>query len=39
MIASTEITNTEIFGFSAILDFKMLSRKFLFIKRKDNRGC
>ena len=37
MIASTQITNTEIFGFIAVLVFKLLSRKVLFIKRKDNK--
>ena len=36
MIASTEVTNTEMFGFIAILAFKLLSRKVLFINRKDN---
>ena len=39
MIASTEITNTEIFAFTAALVFKSLSRKVLFINRKDNRNC
>ena len=39
MIASTQITNTEIFTFIAVLVFKLLSRKVLFIKRKDNRNC
>ena len=33
MIASTQITNTEIFAFIAVLVFKLLSRKVLFIKR------
>ena len=39
MIASTQITNTEIFAFVAVLVFKLLSRKVLFINRKDNRNC
>ena len=37
MIASTQITNTEIFAFIAVLDFKLLSRKVLFIDRKDKK--
>ena len=39
MIASTQITNTESFGFIAFLVFKLLSSKVLFINRKDNRNC
>ena len=39
MIASTQITNTEIFTFITSLVFKLLSRKVLFINRKDNRNC
>ena len=39
MIVSTQITNTEIFAFAAALVFKLLSRKVLFINRKDNRTC
>ena len=35
MIASTQMTNTEIFAFIAILNFKLLCRKVLFINRKD----
>ena len=38
MIASTQITNTEIFTFIAVLVFKFLSRKVLFINIKDNRN-
>ena len=38
MIASTEITNTEIFTFIAVLVFKLLSRKVLFINRKGSRN-
>ena len=37
MIASTQITNNEIFAFIAVF-FKLLSRKFLFINKKDNRN-
>ena len=37
MIGSTHITNTEIFALIAFLVFKLLSRKVLFINRKDNR--
>ena len=39
MIASTQITNTEIFSFIVVLVFKSLSRKFLFVKRKNNLNC
>ena len=39
MIASTKITNTEIFAIIAVLVFNLLSRKVLFINRKDNRNC
>ena len=35
LIASTQITNTEIFAFIAVLVFKLLSRKILFINRKE----
>ena len=38
MIASTQITNTEVFAFTAILVFKLLSRKVLLMYRKDNRN-
>ena len=37
MITSTQTTNTEIFAFIAVLVFKLLSCKVLFINRKDNR--
>ena len=37
MIASTQITNTEIFTFIAILLFKLLSCKVLFINMKNDR--
>ena len=39
MVASTQITNTEIFPLLNALGFKLLSRKVLFINRKDNRNC
>ena len=39
VIASTQITNTEVFAFVAALVFKLLSRKTLFRNRKDNRDC
>ena len=34
MIASTQITNTEIFAFISVLVLKLLSRKVLFTNRK-----
>ena len=34
-----QTTNAEIFAFIAVLVFKLLSRKVLFINRKDNRNC
>ena len=39
MIVSTQITNTEIFAFIAVLVFNLFSRRILFIDRKDNRNC
>ena len=39
MVASTEITDTETFAFTAVLPFKSLSRKVLFINRKENKSC
>ena len=39
VIASTQITDTEIFVFIAVIDFKLLSCKVLFLKRRDNRNC
>ena len=39
MIASTQITNIEIFAFIAVLAFKLLSGKVLFINRKGNVNC
>ena len=38
MIVSAQITNTEIFAFIVVLVFKLMSRKVLFINRKDNRN-
>ena len=32
MIASTQLTNTEIFAFISVLVFKLLSRKILYVK-------
>ena len=37
MIAATQITNTEVFAFIAVLIFKLLRCKVLFINEKDNR--
>ena len=37
MIASTQITNTEIFTIIAVPVFKLLSRKVLFTNRKDKK--
>ena len=39
MIASIQITNTEIFILIAVLVFALLSHKVLFINRKDDRNC
>ena len=39
MIASTQITTTEIFAFIAVVVFNLLTGKVLFINRKDNRNC
>ena len=39
VIASKQITNTDIFAFIVILILKLLSRKVLFINRKDNKNC
>ena len=39
VIAATQITDTEIFVFIAVIDFKLLSCKVLFLKRRDNRNC
>ena len=41
MIASAQVANTEIFTFIAVLAFKLLSRKVLFINKqsKGNKNC
>ena len=39
ILASTQITNTEIFALIAVLVFKLLRCKVLFINKKDNRNC
>ena len=39
MIASTQISCSEIFALIAVLVFKLLNNKVLFINRKDNRNC
>ena len=39
MIALTQITRAGIFAFMAVLVFKLLIRKVLFINIKDNRNC
>ena len=39
MIASTKNIDIEIFSFIAVLVFKLLGCKVLFINRKDNRNC
>ena len=39
MIVSTQITNTEIFAFIAVLVFTLLRRKVSFISKKGNRNC
>ena len=39
MITSTQITNTEIFVSIAVLVFKLLGHKVLFINKKDERNC
>ena len=39
MIASTQIANTEIFTLIAVLVFKLLSHKVLFVNGKGNRNC
>ena len=38
MIASTQITKTEIFAFTPVLVYKLMSRKVLFINKKGNRN-
>ena len=38
MIASTQMINTEIFAFMAVLVFKLMSRKVVFMSRRNNRN-
>ena len=38
MIASTQITNAEVFAFIDVQVYKLLVLKVLFINRKDNRN-
>ena len=39
MIASTQITNAEIFAFIPVLVFMLLSHRDFFIMRKENINC
>ena len=39
MIDATQITNTEVFTFTAVRVFKLLGRKVLFLNRKNNTNC
>ena len=39
MIGSAQIKNTGFLTFIVVIFFKLLSRKVLFINRKDNRNC
>ena len=39
IIALTQITNTEIFAFKAVVVFKLLNHEVLFTNRKDSRNC
>ena len=39
MIPLTQITDTEIFAFIAVLVFKLFSHKVLLINKRDNRNC
>ena len=39
MIASTQITKTEIFSFMIVIVFELLSRNVLFTNRKYNINC
>ena len=39
MIALTQIKNTEILAFIAVLVLTLLSNKVLFLDRKDKRNC
>ena len=37
MIGSTQVTNTEILAFAAVLIFKLLSRQVLFIQKRQKK--
>ena len=39
MFASTQMGNIVSYAFIAVLVFKLLSRKILFINKKDNENC
>ena len=39
MIATTQIPNTEIFAFIAVLVLVLLKPKILLLNRKDNENC
>ena len=39
IIALTQITNTEIFAFKAVVVFKLLNHEVLFTNRKENMNC
>ena len=39
MFALTQTTNTEDFAFTAVLIFKLLNHKFLFLNKTGNRNC
>ena len=39
MFTSTQIANMEIFAFTAVVVFNLLSHKVLFLNKKDNRNC
>ena len=39
VIASTQITSTEMLSFIVVLVFQLLSCKLLFINRKENKNC
>ena len=39
MVALIQLKNTGTFAFIAVLVFKLLSHKVLFINRKDNKNC
>ena len=39
IITLTQITNTEIFAFKAVVVFKLLNHEVLFTNRKESRNC